>query len=134
MSPHLLRARGVSKALAATLNLGFGLANPDPGGRLNFFAGLQRLVYLEEMLDLKLIKLGDVGDVAQVSHPRVSSRHAEHLVVIALLIAHPEHADRPAPNLAARERRLLQQHQRVKGISVISQRVFDKSVIGWIAC
>src|SRR5215469_18570478 len=105
--------RGPGQSLAADLDLGLGCSDADPGRRLYYLAGLQRLVYLEKMLDLKLVELRDVGYIPQMSHPRISRWHAQYFVVSALLIAHPEHPDRAAADQAAGECRLLQQHQGV---------------------
>ena len=56
--------------------------------------------------------------------------HAEHLVVAAGLVGHPEHADRAAADQAARERRLLEQHQRVERVAVLAEGVLDEAVVG----
>ena len=71
-------------------------------------------------------------DVAQVLLARVVGRDAEDLVVAALLVGHPEHADRAAEDQAARERRLRQQHQRVERIAVLAERVLDEAVVGGV--
>ena len=56
---------------------------------------------------------------------------AQHLVVAALLVGHPEHADRPAAHQHAREQRVaLQQHQRVERVAVLAERVLDEAVVG----
>ena len=66
---------------------------------------------------------------------RCSSRgsvagHAEHLVVAAGLVGHPEHADRAAPDQAAGERRLLEDHHRVERVAVEAEGVLDVPVVG----
>ena len=56
---------------------------------------------------------------------------AEHLVVAALLVGHPEHADRAAAHEHAGEQRVaLQQHQRVQRVAVVAERVLDVAVVG----
>jgi hypothetical protein len=45
------------------------------------------------VLDLEPVVLGEVVDVAQVFGTRVVGRDAQHLVVPALLVGHPEHPD-----------------------------------------
>src|SRR5262245_5164139 len=82
------------------------LRTPDPGRPLDGLAGFEVLVDLEEVLDLESIELGQMVDVAQVLLPRVLRGHAQHLVVAALLIGHPEHPDGPSPDEATRERGL----------------------------
>src|SRR5260370_13963302 len=94
-------------------DLVLGGADAHPGGCFDFLARLERLIDLEEMLDLKLIEGGDVADIPEVRHPGIGSCDAQHLVVGTLLIPHPEHADSPAPDQAAREGRLVQKHQGV---------------------
>ena len=58
--------------------------------------------------------------------------HAQHLVVAAGLVGHPEHADRAAADQAAGERRLLQQHQRVERVAVLAEGVLDEAVVGGV--
>ena len=58
---------------------------------------------------------------------------AEHLVVAARLVPHAEHADRPAADQAARERRLLQQHERVQRVAVLTEGALDEAVVGGVA-
>ena len=48
----------------------------------------------------------------------------------ALLVGHPEHADRAGPDQAAGERRLGQQDQRVQRVAVLAQGVLDEAVVG----
>src|SRR5262245_32259985 len=119
--------------LPAGHDLRFGRLDAYPGGCLDFLAGLERLVHLKEMLDLELVEIRDVHDVPQVRHPRVRCRNAEHLVIRALLITRPEHADGTAVDLAAGERRLLEEHERVKRVSVVGEGVLNETVISWIA-
>src|ERR1700727_231387 len=101
--------------LPRRLDLGLGGGPVGPGGACDRLAGLEVLVDLEEVLDLQLVELGDVVDVAEVLPARVAGRDAEDLVVAALLVAHAEHADGPAADHAAWERRLVQDDQRVQG-------------------
>ena len=68
---------------------------------------------------------------------RCSSRgsvdgHAEHLVVAAGLVGHPEHADRAALDQAAGERGLLEQHQGVERVAVQAEGVLDEAVVGGV--
>ncbi len=65
-----------------------------------------------------------------MAQPRVAGRHAQQLVVAAGLVAHVEHADRARPDQAAGERRLLQQHQRVERVAVLTERALDVPVVG----
>ena len=85
------------------------------------------------MLDLQAVEFGDVIDLRAPRGALVARGHAQDLVVAAVLVAHAEHAQRPAPDDAARERRLLQKHQSVQGIAVLSERVVDEPVVVGVA-
>src|SRR6266568_501410 len=87
---------GAGEALAGQLDLGLGFGASGPGRPLDALARLELLVDLEEVLDLQPVELGQVVDVAQVLEPWIARRDAEHLVVAALLVGHPEHPDRAA--------------------------------------
>ena len=101
-----------------------------PRGALDRFAGLELLVHPEEVLDLEPVEFGHVEDVLQVLPPRIGRGNAEHLIVEALLVAHPEHPDDPAGDQAAGEGGLVKQHQRVQRVAVIRQGVVDEPVVG----
>ncbi len=60
----------------------------------------------------------------------VIGRDAEHLVVAALLIGHPEHPDGPAVDQTAREVRFADEDQRVERVSVVAQSALDEAVVG----
>src|SRR4051812_2751057 len=118
---------------AGRLDLLLGLAAPCPRGALDALAGLEVLVGLEEVLDLEQVELRDVLQVLDVLHPRVTGRDAEDLVVAARLVAHPEHADRPAADQAAGERRLLEEHEGVERVAVLAQGALDEAVVVRVA-
>ena len=122
--------RAVLEPLEGVVDLLLGGRAADPLGALDGLAGLEVLVDLEEVLDLDPVVVGHVADVAQVLEPRVGRRHAEHLVVAAGLVGHPEHPDRAAPDQAAGERRLLEDHHRVERVAVEAQGVLDVAVVG----
>ncbi|MQW74414.1 D-alanyl-D-alanine carboxypeptidase/D-alanyl-D-alanine-endopeptidase [Nocardioides sp. dk4132] len=71
-----------------------------------------------------------MADVAQVLQARVGRRDAEDLVVAAGLVGHAEHADRAAADQAAREGRLLQQHEGVERVAVLAEGLLDVAVVG----
>jgi hypothetical protein len=122
----------VDEALARALHLRLGARPVRPVRALDGLAWLQVLVHLEEMLDLKPVKLGHVGDVLQVRHPRVTRGHAKDLVVRTLLVGHLEHADDPGGHQATREGGLVKQHQGVKRVTVSAQGVLDEPVVGGV--
>jgi len=117
-------------AAAGFLDLGLGLGAADPRSALDTRPGLEILVHLEEVLDLQLVELGDVPDVLQVRQPGIAGRYAEHLVVAALLVPHPEHADRPAQDQAAGKRGFLDEYEGVEWITVLPEGVLDEAVVG----
>ncbi|SIN25220.1 type VII secretion integral membrane protein EccD [Micromonospora cremea] len=120
---------GVARPLVGGVDLGLGLGTADPGRALHRLAGLQVLVHLEEVLDLQPVELAQVVDVAQVLLAGVLVGHAEDLVVAALFVRHPEHADGAAADQAAREGRLGDQHQGVQRVAVLAQRALNEPVV-----
>jgi hypothetical protein len=64
-----------------------------------------------------------------VGPERIAERNAEDLLVLTLLVRHPEEADRPGVDMAPRERRLTNEHQRIQRIAVQAQRAVDESVV-----
>jgi hypothetical protein len=123
---------GVLEPLVGAHDLGLGLGAADPGGALHGLAGLELLVDLEEMLDLQAVVLGEVMDVAQVLGARVHGRDAQDLVVAALLVLHAEHADGAGLDQTAGKGRLLDQHERVERVAVLTERVLDEPVVGGV--
>src|SRR5579859_2530291 len=71
---------GFGEPLAAGLDLGFGGTAVRPRLGLHRLARLDRLVDLEEVLDLQPLELRHVVDVPQVLRPGIPGRHAQHLV------------------------------------------------------
>src|SRR5262249_30675978 len=57
----------------------------------------------------------------------------QDLLVLALLVGHPEQPDGARPDPAPGERRLADEHERVEGIAVAAERAFDEAVIGGVA-
>jgi hypothetical protein len=51
---------------------------------------------------------------------------------VVSVVAHPEHADRPAPESAVRKPRLLEQHQDVEWATIFAKRAGDEAVVGGI--
>ena len=64
---------------------------------------------------------------------RVAQRHADQLLVRALLVRHVEDADRPDADAAAGERRVADEHERVERVAVLAERALDEAVVGGIA-
>ena len=57
-------------------------------------------------------------------------RHADHLVVDALLVAHREQADRLDRDQAAREGWLVEAHEGIQRIAVLAERSAQVAVVG----
>ena len=110
--------------------VGVGAVVPAADHRVG--AVLEVLVDVEEVRDLVEQRVADVGDVVHVAPVRILERHAQHLVVLALLVGHLEDADRLDRDHAARERRRRHQDHRVHRVAVAPQRVHQVSVVGRI--
>ena len=82
-----------------------GLLATLPLADRDVLAGLEILVDLEEVLDLGQQLGPHVAGVRDARPGGVVVRHAEDLLVLAGLVVHLEHADRPAGHEAAGERR-----------------------------
>src|SRR5258708_31542049 len=80
-----------ASTLPARLDLVIGGRLVYPSSRLDFLAGLQCLVNLEEVVDLQAVELGNLPDVAQMGHPRVRRSHPQDLAVVSPLLPLPEH-------------------------------------------
>src|SRR5580700_1428808 len=97
---------GLLQAAQGSFYLGFGSGTVGPGLALDALARLELLVDQEKVLDLQPVEPGQVMEVTQVFLTRVARGHAKDLVVAAILVGHPEHADRAAADQAAGERGL----------------------------
>ena len=58
--------------------------------------------------------------------------HRDDLVVDALLVAHPHHADGARLDDRQRVDRLLAEHQRIERVAVVAERARDEAVVGRI--
>src|SRR5258706_475561 len=105
-----------------------GLLGGAPADDLDVLV-LEQLVRLEEVLDLDQAMGTDLVEVGDVLLMRIAEGDAQDFEVEALLVVHLEPADRPGPDVAARERRLVDQQQDVRRISVARQRVDREAVV-----
>jgi hypothetical protein len=71
-----------------------------------------------------------VVEPVDVQVVRIAVGHRDDLGVRALLVLHPEHADRPGHHVAAGEGRLRQQYQRVQRVAVLGQGAVEEAVVG----
>src|SRR5581483_8884781 len=100
-----------------------------PASRLRLLRRLEVLVALEEVLDL-VAQLGiDVVDVAYALERRVAERHAQHLLVGTLLVAHVEDPDRPDADATAGKRRFRDEDERVERVSVLREGSLEVAVV-----
>ena len=81
------------------------------------------------MLDLDEPVRPDLLEPLDVGLVRVADRDAQDLEVEALLVAHLEAADRARPDVAAGERRLVDEQQRVGVVAVAGARALDEAVV-----
>ena len=90
---------------------------------------LERLVRIEEVLDLDEPVRSDLLEPLDVLLVHVAKRDAQDLEVEALLVAHLEPADRARPDVAAGERRLVDDQERVGVIAVTGPGPLDEPVV-----
>src|SRR5450755_457400 len=93
---------------------------------------LELLADREEVLDLGAQLPGHVLELRVVAPVRVVRRYAQDLVVAAVLIAHPEYADRPDLDQAPGEGGFRDANERIEWIAVIGQRLREEAVVGRI--
>jgi hypothetical protein len=84
------------------------------------------------VLNLRPVELIQIVEVTQVVQARVGDGDGQHLVVAAGLIAHSEHRDGSTSHKTTREGRLLDQHEHVKRVAGLAQRILDEPVVGGI--
>ena len=63
---------------------------------------------------------------------RGSRRHADDLGVLAGLVVHVQHADRPGLHPDPGVHRVVEEHERVERVAVAAERVGDEAVVGRI--
>ena len=90
---------------------------------------LERLVCLEEVLDLDEAVRPDLLEPLDVLLVGVADGDAQHLEVEALLVAHLQPADRARPDVAAGEGRLVDDQQRVGVVAVAAAGPLDEAVV-----
>ena len=90
---------------------------------------LERLVGLEEVLDLDQAVRPDLVEPLDVLLVGIADGDAQDLEVEALLVAHLEPADRARPDVAAGEGRLVDDQQGVGVVAVAGARALDEAVV-----
>lgn len=106
--------------------LGLSLVAPARAG--DFLVWLQILVTSEEVLDLVLLEVGNIGDVLQVVPANVVD-DAEQLVVAASLIGHLKDAERTSLHNDTWENWLWQDHECVEWVAIFTEGVVDEAVV-----
>src|SRR3954447_4863862 len=114
------------------VNLPPGFFAPGDAGGPRLLAGFQRLVDLEEMLDLVDQLRREIGEILHVVPPRLLRWNAQDLGVFAGFVAHVQDTDRSRGDPHAREDRIFQQHQGVEGVTVAGERFRNVPIVGRI--
>ena len=105
-----------------------GLGNVAPAEDLGLL-GLEELVRVEEVADLDQPMGPDLVEPLDVGLVGIADRDAQDLEVRTVLVAHLEAADRPAPDPAAGERRLVDQEQGIGVVPVAGAGLLDEPVV-----
>jgi hypothetical protein len=100
-----------------------------PAAYVGAFSRFEFLVDVEEMPDFPGDVRGNIVKVLYPGEPRVVGLDGEDLRVRAVLVAHPEDADRPDRDLAAREGGFLEHDHCVQRVAILGQRVRDEAVV-----
>ena len=90
---------------------------------------LERLVRLEEVLDLDQSMRPDLVETLDVLLVGIADGDAQDLEVEALLVVHLEAADRAGPDVAAGEGRLVDDQEGVGVVAVAGARALDEAVV-----
>ncbi|CAM2160998.1 hypothetical protein PT2222_90215 [Paraburkholderia tropica] len=121
----LLRVR---EAFSDFLVSGF---DADPAFDLDPLALFERLVVLEEVLDLVFQVLGHVVQRLDVRRHRANLvvRHGDQLRVDARLVRHLQHAERARTHDRAGQQRERRDHEHVDGVAVARERLRNETVV-----
>src|SRR6478735_4158961 len=115
----------------------FDCFEQDPAGvgSVAPLVGLEVLIVSEKMLDLLEHDRGQVLPLANVGVIRKGrvDRHADQLLVAAMLILEIKDADRPGTDNAAWDERRARDYHRVEGVAIGRQGMGHEAVIGRIA-
>ena len=95
-------------------------------------AGLEVLVALEEVLDLVLGLLRNIGDVLDVLPAWVLVRNSDDLGIRARLVAHVQNADGTQLHANTGEDGVLEQSENVYGVTVEAESVLEVAVVGGV--
>ena len=111
----------------------FAAGGVAPFAGLGGFAGFQRLVHLEEVVDFGLQESRDVVEVLQMVPAGITIRNGKHFGVGSSLVAHLKDTYRSCPDVAAGKDRLVHEHEHVERVAVTGKRLGDEAVVLWIA-
>src|SRR5471030_1554280 len=111
------------------------LLDVAPALELDPLAGLEVLVMDEKVLDLLARDLGQVAGALHigVTQGDLGGWHGDDLLVLAAIVLHEQHADRPYVHHSARNDRPRVGDQHVDRISVLRERVRHEAVVPRIA-
>ena len=124
--------RSSSRRELRGVDLGPGLfAATHPRGR-RVLVGFERLVHLEEVLDLGAQLRRQILDVLDIGPARFFRRHTDQLGVLAGFVAHVQHPDGSGLDPHAGIDRILEENERVERVAVARQGVRNEAVVGRI--
>src|SRR6266550_946565 len=101
-----------------------------PAFHVRGLVALELLVGGEERLDLAEPVLCEVAKASDLVESRIADGDGEYFLVIAVLVAHEQRADRPRRDDATRERRLLDHDESVERVAAATHGVHDEAAVG----
>src|SRR3954454_21789491 len=122
--------RRVGRTGLVDLAPGLFASGDAAGPRL--LAGFERLVHLEEVLDLVDQLRREIGKILHVVPPRLLRWHAQDLGVLAGFVAHVQHTDGSGDDPHAGKDGIFEQDQSVQRVAVAGQGFGNVSVVGRI--
>jgi hypothetical protein len=101
--------------------------------RVSTFLSSRSFVDREEVFDLGEQSGTEVVEAQEVRRRRIAERDAQGLVILSLLISHPEDSDRSRGDPASREGWLSDENESIERIAILSQRPLDEPVVGRVS-
>src|SRR2546423_9042683 len=100
-----------------------------PAFHVGGLVAFELLVGCEERLDLPQPVLPQIFEGPHLVEPRIADGNGEDLLVVAVLVAHEQRADRTGGHDASGERRFFDDDERVQWVAVAADRVHDEPVV-----
>lgn len=99
-----------------------------PTGDLSLFS-FKTFVNGKEVLNFAQRMGEHLRVVVDLAVERITFRHGQDLLIAFSLINHPQHANRPHLNQAARKRCRLQQHKDIERVAIAAERAGNEAII-----